>query len=192
MPVRGAVSVPWHIIEGHNGQAVTNHGQSLERLRQRGGLDAVEAYLILNGLPLRDHKKHDVAECKRWLNQLVQDDKLAEARKQLVQQDELVAKLQQRLDATVERSCEASDLVDAFQTASGLWDDGGDPSSVTPADVQQHIFDLNTERDTARGHRDAAADILQTLLQEPLGSDKARKALDMAGAWLVAIAKEGA
>lgn len=73
--------------------------------------------------------------------------------------------------------------VDAWRKASGLWTHSDELAQ--PDDLDGYIVHL-------KGHRDAAADILQTLLQEPLGSDKARKALDMAGAWLVAIAKEGA
>jgi hypothetical protein len=43
------VSLPWEMIAPHEAQAVTNHGQSLERLAQRGGLSASEALAVLGG-----------------------------------------------------------------------------------------------------------------------------------------------
>ncbi|MGU9981533.1 hypothetical protein ACJ4V0_15970 [Phreatobacter sp. HK31-P] len=41
------VSVPWHIMEPHERQARENHGQSLARLAERGGLSACEALAII-------------------------------------------------------------------------------------------------------------------------------------------------
>ena len=45
--------VPWSLVEPHEAQARANHGQTLERLAQRGGLDPVELYLVLHNLPLQ-------------------------------------------------------------------------------------------------------------------------------------------
>lgn len=39
--------LPWKIIAPHAKQAWANHGQTLERLRERGGLDATEAVAVL-------------------------------------------------------------------------------------------------------------------------------------------------
>ena len=40
-------SVPWAMIEPHEKQAQSNHGQTLERLASRGGLSACESVAIL-------------------------------------------------------------------------------------------------------------------------------------------------
>lgn len=41
------LSIPWELIEPHQKQAQINHGQTLERLKARGGLGASEAVAIL-------------------------------------------------------------------------------------------------------------------------------------------------
>ena len=43
-------AVPWALAE--RGQAEKNHGQTLERLAERGGLGASELLVALEGLPL--------------------------------------------------------------------------------------------------------------------------------------------
>jgi len=40
--------IPWDIIAPHENQARINHGQTLARLRERGGVSACEAVAILN------------------------------------------------------------------------------------------------------------------------------------------------
>lgn len=40
--------IPWEIIETHREQAIKNHGQTLERLAERGGLSYRELYAVLN------------------------------------------------------------------------------------------------------------------------------------------------
>lgn len=42
-----ALPIPWAIIESHEQQAQENHGQTLRRLAERGGLCASEAVAIL-------------------------------------------------------------------------------------------------------------------------------------------------
>lgn len=42
-------SIPWDMIAPHEKQALVNHDQTLERLAQRGGLEAVEAMKVLRG-----------------------------------------------------------------------------------------------------------------------------------------------
>lgn len=39
--------IPWEAIQPHEEQAMKNHGQSLERLAERGGLSFYEAYCVL-------------------------------------------------------------------------------------------------------------------------------------------------
>lgn len=53
--------LPWRVIEPHEQQAERNHGQTLARLAERGGLSVVEAVAVLLDLPLRvllDSGKH--------------------------------------------------------------------------------------------------------------------------------------
>ena len=52
MPIMGAElmsEIPFAMIAPHEAQAQRNHGQSLERLAQRGGLAACEAIDIIEG-----------------------------------------------------------------------------------------------------------------------------------------------
>lgn len=42
------VAIPWEMIVGHAKQAQANHSQTLERLCERGGLDAGEALAVLD------------------------------------------------------------------------------------------------------------------------------------------------
>lgn len=39
--------VPWALLEAHRRQAMKNHGQTLERLKERGGLSPSEMLAIL-------------------------------------------------------------------------------------------------------------------------------------------------
>ncbi|BAQ50390.1 hypothetical protein [Methylobacterium aquaticum] len=43
------IGLPWGMIEPHEAQAKANHGQTLQRLAERGGLGACEAVAILQG-----------------------------------------------------------------------------------------------------------------------------------------------
>ncbi len=53
-PIQGGPSIPWKAIAPCEGQAKRNHSQSLERLAERGGLSAIEAFAVLESRPLRD------------------------------------------------------------------------------------------------------------------------------------------
>ncbi len=46
------VSVPWFEVEKGRAQIQQNHGQTLERLAQRGGLDPLELYYGVSGRSL--------------------------------------------------------------------------------------------------------------------------------------------
>lgn len=55
-PITGGPSIPWRLMVPHERQALLNHGQSLERLAERGGLAPIEAMAVLmdmspTGLP---------------------------------------------------------------------------------------------------------------------------------------------
>ncbi len=40
-------TIPWQLVQPHEAQAQTNHGQSLSRLAERGGLAPSEAVAVL-------------------------------------------------------------------------------------------------------------------------------------------------
>jgi hypothetical protein len=42
--------IPWELVEPHRAQAHKNHGQTLEGLAKRGGLDWAELFAVMNGL----------------------------------------------------------------------------------------------------------------------------------------------
>ncbi len=46
-PIQGGPAILWQIIERHQLQAQRNHGQTLERLAERGGLSSCEAVAVL-------------------------------------------------------------------------------------------------------------------------------------------------
>lgn len=46
-------SVPWDIVEPHEEQAQKNHGQTLQRLAERGGLSPAELVALLQDRPLK-------------------------------------------------------------------------------------------------------------------------------------------
>ena len=47
-PHMGRSALPWALVEPHRAQARTNHGESLERLAEQGGLDWVDLWLVLS------------------------------------------------------------------------------------------------------------------------------------------------
>ena len=57
-------SIPWEVIAPHDTQAQRNHGQTLERLAERGGLSAYEAVCVLTDRRFREvpHKDDDYHE----------------------------------------------------------------------------------------------------------------------------------
>ena len=46
-PIQGGPAIPWSVIEPCEQQAQRNHGQSLQRLAERGGLSVLEAIDVL-------------------------------------------------------------------------------------------------------------------------------------------------
>jgi hypothetical protein len=68
MPIMGATllaEIPFAMLVPHEAQARSNHGQTLERLAQRGGLGASEAIDILEGR--RGGSTKDCIENERYL-----------------------------------------------------------------------------------------------------------------------------
>ena len=75
MPIMGSVlmdNVPMAVLEPHARQAESNHGQTLERLAQRGGLAPSEAIDIILGrrwgtaVPTLDNERWLIEYVRRW------------------------------------------------------------------------------------------------------------------------------
>lgn len=62
--------VPWGLLAPHEQQALKNHGQTLERLAERGGLGPIEALAIIQG---RRWRNMDAAEARAQLRTLAND-----------------------------------------------------------------------------------------------------------------------
>lgn len=58
-------SVPWKLLLGHENQAFFNHGQSLERLAERGGLDIFELWCVVHDKPWKE--RASLREVYLWL-----------------------------------------------------------------------------------------------------------------------------
>ncbi|OFQ51993.1 hypothetical protein [Achromobacter xylosoxidans] len=74
MPIMGATllsEIPFAMIEPHEAQAKRNHGQSLNRLADRGGLAVPEALDILEGRPWASAK--NCLNNERYLIHLVRE-----------------------------------------------------------------------------------------------------------------------
>ncbi|WP_299538266.1 hypothetical protein [uncultured Herbaspirillum sp.] len=64
--------IPWEMIAPHERQARANHGQSLERLAERGGLAACEAIDIIEGrrwgsaAPCIENERYLINKVREW------------------------------------------------------------------------------------------------------------------------------
>ncbi len=52
-------SIPWEKLEPHTWQALKNHGQSLARLAERGGLEPSELVAVFERRPWRKMEMRD-------------------------------------------------------------------------------------------------------------------------------------
>lgn len=70
--VGGGFSVPWSLVEPFERQAQANHGQSLERLAERGGLSPFELWAVMHSCP-RDVARAQLSDetAHRWALSLV-------------------------------------------------------------------------------------------------------------------------
>ena len=58
--------IPWSAIEAHRKQAEGNHGQTLEVLARRGGLDPAELFLALSDRKLFESPLIGTESEERW------------------------------------------------------------------------------------------------------------------------------
>lgn len=71
---KGKEYIPFEVIEPHESQALKNHGQTLERLAERGGLSYDEALLVLTDKQISSPVvEQDTAKAK--VLQIVEDYK---------------------------------------------------------------------------------------------------------------------
>jgi hypothetical protein len=68
-PIQDGPSVPWSYMTPHESTAVKNHGQTLQRLAERGGLGCGEAELIVTDQPLspKEGEWNWVELKRRWI-----------------------------------------------------------------------------------------------------------------------------
>lgn len=75
MPIMNSTlmsEIPWGMIAPHERQARANHGQSLERLAERGGLAACEALDIIEGRrwgsaePCIENERYLINKVREW------------------------------------------------------------------------------------------------------------------------------
>lgn len=53
-PIQDGPAVPWSVMAPHEAQCQKSHGQSLERIAERGGFSSSEAYAVVHGIAYRD------------------------------------------------------------------------------------------------------------------------------------------
>lgn len=75
-PIQDAPDVPWSMMEPARGQVMRNHGQTLERLAERGGLGCYEAVCALESKRLfrNGYDCKDTAFFRARLAELVEAD----------------------------------------------------------------------------------------------------------------------
>ncbi len=49
-PIQDGPSVPWEVMAPHESQCQKNHGQSIQRIAERGGFGCSEAWAVVNAL----------------------------------------------------------------------------------------------------------------------------------------------
>ena len=98
-PIMNGEPIPWVVIEPCERQAKINHGQSLQRLAQRGGLGCDEALRILTGQSFTMSCDPDA---KRKLREIIKDrwylPQIAEAKVLEVKLREALVELQKGVE----------------------------------------------------------------------------------------------
>lgn len=82
-PIMGGPKVPWSLIAPYEHQAHTNHGQTLKRLAERGGLSICEAMAVMSSVR---YEKRPIAKptVEDWLDFIAERSAKAEHRATLV------------------------------------------------------------------------------------------------------------
>ncbi len=95
MPVMDGPSVDMALLMPFNGQALSNHGQSLRELAARGGVSTAELYCIVNGKKLRAFLDREVTVemATAWLHSWLEGELRGQVRASL----ELLREYEKRL-----------------------------------------------------------------------------------------------
>lgn len=115
-PIQNGPSVPWHTMEPHEAQSQCNHDQSLERIAQRGGFGAAEAWCIVNGLTWREADK-------KWTNEEMRKHWLGYAQAINDRESERVKRIA-KLEDSLEQILRESDIVRVYEAAHEALDHG--------------------------------------------------------------------
>ena len=63
-------SVPWDLVKDHEKQAQHNHGQTLRRLAERGGLSPRELWSVVHDKDYYDDRTMTEAKAIEWLRSI--------------------------------------------------------------------------------------------------------------------------
>ncbi len=67
-PIQDGPSVPWSIFENKEERCRINHGQTLKRIAERGGLSCAEAFAIIADMNLPQLREFGFENAKqKWL-----------------------------------------------------------------------------------------------------------------------------
>ena len=67
-------SIPYEIVAPYDDNAIKYHGQSLERLNQRGGLSPLELYCVINDVSFYKTQMTETSAIE-WLKKLLEENK---------------------------------------------------------------------------------------------------------------------
>ena len=68
-PIQRGPSVPWEVMIPHEAMSQKNHGQSIQRIAERGGFSPCEAWAVVNGYKWTGLEGKEVYDdfAKRWI-----------------------------------------------------------------------------------------------------------------------------
>ncbi|AWJ85132.1 hypothetical protein TSH58p_17355 [Azospirillum sp. TSH58] len=75
-PADAPRSIPWSLVAPHRAQAQINHGQTLERLAERGGLAPCELLAVLEDRP---HRRMHLEDAIRQVRAMIEAFELGAA-----------------------------------------------------------------------------------------------------------------
>ena len=106
-PIQDGPTIPWSVIAPHEAQCKRNHGQSLKRLAERGGLGAAEAYCVVKGLSLDAFREYGSERLRAWWWKYAESVNGSKA--QLTEQDREIERLLAYVDGN-DKDVEIGDL----------------------------------------------------------------------------------
>lgn len=83
-PIMHSAMIPWEVLEPHEQQAIINHGQTLQRLAERGGLSWGEAAAILDDRKI-EKKDMDERKSRDFVLKAIDDFYMVRVRKKVLE-----------------------------------------------------------------------------------------------------------